>query len=332
MTGREVLFIAARDVADLLSLDACIEAVEGAFRLHANGLSIVPGVLGTHVDGGGFHVKTAGLRFGERARYAAKVNANFPANPSRFGLPTIQGLLILFDAVDGCPLAIVDSAELTSRRTAAATAVAVRHLARRDAAVVTVAGCGVQGREHLRAISRVRALSHAFAFDVEAGRAEAFAGEMHAELKVDVRAARDLATAARVSDICVTCTPSRRAILHPGDVAVGALVAGVGADNPEKQELDPDLLAASKVVVDVLDQCVAIGDLHHAIEAGAMRREDVHAELAEVVAGQRPGRTSDEEVIVFDSTGTALEDVAAAVAVYEAALNSGRGRVLGLGG
>jgi len=123
----------------------------------------------------------------------------------------------------------------------------------------------------------------------------------------------------------VTCTPARKYFLHKNHVAPGTFVAAVGADNDDKQELDPQLLACSTVVADVLDQCVAIGDLHHAIAEGLMDRNSVHAELGEVVAGRKSGRTSADETTVFDSTGTALQDVAAAAVVYERAVKQGRG-------
>jgi len=325
VTNLETLLLTRRDVAELLDMDACIDAVEAAFRLQAAGRSTASGVLGTHVEGGAFHVKTAGLRLEERAYFVTKVNANLPGNDARFGLPTIQGLALLFDAANGRPLAILDSTELTSRRTAAATAVAARHLSRGDSAVVTICGCGVQGRDQLRALARVRPLRSVIAVDADERRANEYAAAMRAELGLDVRVAREVAEAARASDICVTCTTSHRPILHVGDVRAGAFVAAVGADNPEKQEIDPALLAASTVVVDALEQCATIGDLHHALSAGAMTRDDVHAELAQVVGGSRPGRTSDEEIIVFDSTGTAIQDVAAGVVAYERALVEGRG-------
>jgi alanine dehydrogenase len=323
------LLLTRRDVAELLPMDACIDVVERAFREHAEGRTPPPGVLGAHVEGGGFHVKTAALALG-RPYFAAKVNANFPGNRERFGLPTIQGVIALFDAVGGRLLALLDSTEVTALRTAAATAVAAKYLARRDAAVVTICGCGAQGRAQLRALARVRPVRLVLAVDAEVSRAEAYAREMSRELGLDVRAAGDLAGAARRSDACVTCTTVRSAILHPGDVAPGAFVAAVGADNAEKQEIDPMLLAASTVVVDVLEQCATMGDLHHALDAGAMTRADVHAELGEVVAGSKPGRRSDHEIIVFDSTGTALQDVAAAGLVYERAVAAGRGRRLAL--
>jgi alanine dehydrogenase len=319
-----------RDVTELLVMDDCIDAVERAFRLHAEGRTIPPGVLGAHVEGGGFHVKTAALSLNDRAYFAAKVNANFPGNRERFGLPTVQGVIALFDVDDGYPLALLDSGQITGVRTAAATAVAARYLSRADAAVVTICGCGVQGRDQLRALLRVRPLRRVLAFDVDRSRAAEYATTMAGELRIRVDVAEDLGDAVRQSDICVTCTTSRRAILQPGDVAPGTFVAAVGADNPEKQEIAPALLAQSVLVVDVLEQCATIGDLHHALDAGLMTRADVHAELGEVAAGRKRGRTSDDEIVVFDSTGTALQDVAAATLVYERAVACGRGVLMDL--
>ena len=129
----------------------------------------------------------------------------------------------------------------------------------------------------------------------------------------------------------VTCTPAHRWILGRAHVAPGSFVAAVGADNPEKQEIEPELLARNVVVADVLEQCAAIGDLHHAIAAGLMRREDVRAELADIVSGRTAGRRSADEIVVFDSTGTALQDVAAATLVYERAVTSGAGLEVPLG-
>ncbi|HEY8256579.1 MAG TPA: ornithine cyclodeaminase family protein [Gemmatimonadales bacterium] len=323
-----------QDVARLLRMPDCIEAVELAFLRHAQGRTIPPAVLGVHVEGGGFHVKAAGLidAIAGRPVFAAKVNANFPGNPDRTGLPTIQGMIALFDASDGRVLALLDSIEITSLRTGAATAVAARYLARPGPATVTIYGCGEQGRYQLRALACVRPLARVMVIDVSADRAARFATLMGEELDVDVRVVPGPDAAARETSIWVTCTPARRWYLGRRHVAAGAFVAAVGADNPEKQEIEPELLAASAVVADVLDQCLSIGDLHHAIAAGTMRREDVRAELAEVVSGSKKGRQSAHEVIVFDSTGTALEDVAAAALVYERAVLEGAGIAVALGG
>lgn len=323
----ETRLLTRTEVAELLDLPACIEAVEQAFRLQAAGRALPPGVLGVHAKGGGFHIKAAGLPLA-RPYFAAKVNANFPENPKRTGLPAIQGVVVLCDAENGRLLALLDSIELTILRTGAATAVAARQLARADASVVTVCGCGNQGRIQLRALACVRPIRKAYAWDADPGRARSFALAMAAELGIDVEAVAELAAASRRSDICVTCTPSCQPFLSRDHVAAGAFIAAVGADNPDKQELEPELVASSTLVVDVLEQCATIGELHHALDTGLMTRERVHAELAEIVAGRKPGRRSDDEIIVFDSTGTALSDVAAAALVYERALERGRGLAL----
>ena len=137
--------------------------------------------------------------------------------------------------------------------------------------------------------------------------------------------------AAPGTDVIVTCTPSREAFLTRADVAPGSLVAAVGSDAPGKRELDAGVMASAALVVDDLEQCQRIGELQHALAEGTRRPEDVRAELAQVVAGSRPGRTRREEIIVFDSTGTALQDVAAAAVVYQGAVAAGRGRAITLG-
>jgi len=326
----ETLILTRRDVRELLGLDECIAAVESAFRLHAEGKSLAPGVLAVPARDGGFHIKAAGLELG-RHYFAAKTNANFSSNPSRHRLPAIQGVIVLCDADDGRPLAVMDSIEVTIRRTAAATAVAARWLARKDSATATICGCGNQGREQLRALSRVLPLARAHAYDADEAVARAYARELSDELGIEITPARDLASAVRDSDVCVTCTPSRAVFLMREHVRPGSFVAAVGADSPDKQELEPRLLAEAVLVVDELEQCASIGELHHALAAGVLTRAAVHAELAEVLTGRRPGRQSDQEITIFDSTGTALQDVAAAAVVYEKAVESGRGVRLSLG-
>jgi ornithine cyclodeaminase/alanine dehydrogenase-like protein (mu-crystallin family) len=319
-----VLVLGRRDVLDLLSLPDCIEAVEAAFRAHAEGRVLGPGVLGVHAAAGGFHIKAAGL-VGERSYFAAKTNGNFPDNPRRHGLPTIQGTLVLADADRGAPLAVMDSSSITALRTGAATAVAARHLARPASRRATVVGCGVQGEIQLAALAAVLPLARAWVLDMDHARAETMAARIGERLGFPVEASKDLEGALRESDAVVTCTPARRAFVTRAMVAPGTFLAAVGADNQGKQEIEPALVVEATLVVDVLEQCAEIGELQHALAAGLLTREGVHAELADVVAGRRPGRTREDEITVFDSTGTALEDVAAAVAVYEAARATGRG-------
>ena len=319
-----MLVLSRSDVLALLTLPECIDAVEGAFRAHAERRTLGPGVLGVPATGGGFHIKAAGLT-GDRSVFAAKINANYPDNPRRFGLPTIQGAVVLADAVNGVPLAIVESGSITALRTGAATAVAAKYLARTDARVVTLVGCGVQGEVQLAALAAVRPFERVWLMDTDTTRAEGLAARVSARYGADAKARGDLRGALAQSDICITCTPSRRGFVSRDEVPPGMFIAAVGADSQGKQELDPSLLASATLVVDVLDQCAEIGELQHALAAGLMRREDVHAELADVVAGRRPGRTRADEITIFDSSGTALQDVAAALAVYDKARAAGRG-------
>jgi alanine dehydrogenase len=324
MSSQGTLLLQRSQIAELLSLDECIAAIEDAFRQHGEGQIPAPKVLGMPATDGGFHIKAALLNKSP-AYFAAKLNGNFFQNVQRFDMPNIQGLIILCDASNGYPLAVMDSIEITILRTGAATAVAAKHLARADSKVTTICGCGNQGRVQLRALHKVLSLQHVYAFDLDETRAKKFASELSQELGIEVEAATELATAVRKADVCVTCTPAKRFFLKKEYVAPGTFIAAVGADNEEKQELEPQLLASSKVVADILEQCIEIGDLHHAIAGGMMQRDDVHAELGEVVTGRRPGRTSADEITIFDSTGTAIQDVAAAALVYERAISTGCG-------
>jgi len=325
------LLLTRKDVSQLLTLNDCVLAVEQAFRLQGEGRAPAPGVLGVHAQGGGFHIKVGTLPLG-RNYFAAKANANFPGNPTR-GLPTIQGVVLLFDADNGQVLAAMDSMEITTLRTGAATAVAAKYLARKDARTAMICGCGNQGRVQLRAISHAFPVEKVFVWDVQKDAAERFAQAMAAELGIAVTPVDDLPAALRQSDICVTCTPAKKFFIHEKDVPPGMFIAAVGADNEDKQELDPALLGPkNKIVADVLAQCATIGDLHHALTAGTTTVSGVYAELGEIVCGKKPGRTSAEEVTIFDSTGMALQDVASAAMVYEKAIAVGRGAEINFGG
>lgn len=307
-----------REVIRLLDMESCIREVEKAFRARGEGGRATSAVVGLELESGGLHAKLGALDLARRYA-AAKINANFPDNPALRGLPTVQGVVVLFDASSGVPLACMDSRPITAIRTAAATAVAARYLALPKASSVTFIGCGAQARAHVSALRHVRPIRRVVAFDSNPGAAEKFAEEIKVSHDYEVGLSANVVDAARESQIVVTSTPSRRALIDFGDVKPGTFIAAVGADNEHKQEISTALLRAAAVVVDDLTQCSRIGDLHHALEAGVMRESDVRASLDQIVAGRVRGRLDDEEIIVFDSTGVAIEDVAAAALVYERA-------------
>ncbi|MEP6732309.1 MAG: ornithine cyclodeaminase family protein [bacterium] len=318
-------------VASLLTLDECIAAVSDAFAAAARGDALATELL--HVDGvgGEFHVKAGGLKSPD-AFFACKINGGFFQNRARFDLPNIQGLILLCDATNGVPLAVMESSTVTILRTGAATAVAAQHLARHDSTVATICGVGTQGAVQLRSLCKVLPLAKAIAWSRSAARAIEFATRMSEELGLPVEAVSDLRDATRQSDVIVTCTPSKHWFLGREHVRPGTFIAAVGADSPDKQEIEPELLAESLVVCDVTAQSAEVGDLHHAIVNGLMSVGDVRGELGAVIIGKSPGRTHDDETIIFDSTGTALQDAAAAAHVYRRAVNAGVGTRFGFWG
>jgi Predicted ornithine cyclodeaminase, mu-crystallin homolog len=324
MQPEGTILLRRSDVKELLSLRDCIGAVEKIFRLQGQGKIPPSVILGVKARDGGLHVK-AGLLPRDKSYIVTKLNTNFPANRRRSGLPTIQGVIVVCDAKNGSPLAILDSIDITIKRTAAASAVAAKYLARKNSSIATICGCGEQGRAQLRAMHAVVPLKKIYAFDLDQSAAKCLVAELGNELEIEIESVRDLRRAIQKSDVCITCTTANEFFVRKEDVVLGTFIAAVGADDGDKQEIDPTLIASAKVVADSLEQCCAIGDTHHAIARGLMGKEDVYAELSEIVAGQKPARTSDDEIIIFDSTGVAIEDAVAAAAVCEKARADGIG-------
>jgi alanine dehydrogenase len=322
------LLLNRSDVQELLSFEELLETMKSVFAAHARGETLGTGLIHGHGVGGEFHIKAGGLG-GAKPYYAVKANGGFFKNQERLALPNIQGAIILFDASNGTPVALLDSVEITGQRTAATTALAAQYLARDSARLLTLIGAGRQGRLHLLALARVLRLERVFVVGRDAEKLDRFGSGMSRELGLPVVAA-NAEQAIGESDVVVTCTPAREPLFPAAWVKPGTFVAAVGADSPAKQEIDPKLFAMAKVVVDIPEQCAAVGDLHHAIDAGLVAAAGVHATLGEIAAGLKPGRENDEEIFLFDSTGTALQDTGAAALVYEKAVDSGAGKYFDL--
>jgi alanine dehydrogenase len=315
--GQQTLILTQGDLRRLVSRTDYLRAVENGFRASAEGRAVSPSPLHIEAAAGGLHGKGALLSAG-RTYLAVKVNSNFPGNAENGDLPTIQGALFLFDGENGALLAIMDSIELTIMRTAAATALAAKYLARDDVRTLAICGCGAQARAQAAALADVRAFNRAFAWDVDRARAAKFASEMTDSLGFPFTAPGSLEDATRTGDVIVTCTTAREPFLDESHVSPGAFIAAVGADSPTKSEIAPSLMASAEVFADVISQALVMGDAHHAALASA----DIRGELADLVSGRVAGRRNDEEIIIFDSTGTAIEDVASAAVAYERALGS----------
>ncbi len=324
----QTLLLSGADIRAVAKPADYLKAVEAGFIAARQGRATSPPPLSIPVPLGVFHAKGARLA-GDGHHVALKLNANLPGNPERTGRPTVQGALFLCDAETGSFLAIMDSIEITLRRTAAASALAARYLAKEDAQVLMICGCGEQAWPHVEALAQVLPIRKLVTWDIDPGRSSALASRAET-FGLAGEAVSKLEQGSRVSNVIVTCTTSRKAFLAPEHVRPGTFVAAVGADSPSKSEITPGLMECATVVVDVLDQCLAMGDLRLAIASSALSSTDVHADLADLVVGSRPGRTRTDEIIVFDSTGSAIEDVASAVMIYERALGAGRGQAFDL--
>src|ERR1051325_10332611 len=216
MQSEGTLLLQRSDVAQLLTLTECIDAVERVFRWQGEGKIPAAGILGVKAAGGGLHVKACHLP-GNRSYLVAKLNTNFSDNPRHRRLPTIQGVIVLCDAESGYPLAIVDSTDITTKRTAAASAVAAKYLARSDSSVATICGCGKQGYAQLQALLAIFRLKKVYLFDLDEQAIKNFASALRSQKELEVKPVYDLSEALRTSDICVTCTPSRQFFVRKKD-------------------------------------------------------------------------------------------------------------------
>ena len=281
-----------------------------------------PALMHVSAPDGEFHIKAGGLH--ARAVLRAQIQRRFFHNRERYGMPNIQGMVILASASNGLPLAVMDSMEITIQRTGAATAIAARYLARRDSSVVTMCGCGNQGRIQLRAICHALPIQKAFAFGLTLEKSRAFAAIMSAELNIVVEPTGDFPAALRQSDVCVTCTPAKKALIFAADVPRGMFISAVGADSPDKQELDERLLPPPVCTATCWSNAPR-SETPPRDRARAGPARGFPGRARRIDRGHRPRPHRPEEITIFDSTGTALQDVAAAVAVYRKAKAAGIG-------
>jgi len=300
----------------VVSPDRAVAVMRDAFRADGEGRTRVPAVINLEVPAarGEFHVKTAYIE--GLPHVAVKVASGFFDNPKR-GLPSGSGLMALFDASTGMPVALLlDNGFLTDIRTAAAGALAAELLAREHVETIGVIGSGIQAREQVRCLATVRSLSRIVAWSPTRVNLERYCRDMAVQ-GVDVVAAGSPEDVCRAADVLITATPARQPIVEAEWLRAGVHVTAVGSDSPGKQELAVECMdRADLVVVDRYAQCSAFGELKHALDAGMLTRNDVHAELGAVAAGRKPGRSSDTEITIADLTGVGFQDTAIASAAF----------------
>lgn len=308
-----------------LDLEA-IACVEDAFHALATKAVVMPPILRLDMpeQRAEVDVKTAYVPGLEG--FAIKISPGFFDNPA-IGLPSTNGLMVLFSTKTGLVQAVLlDNGYLTDVRTAAAGAVAARHLSRPDAGVAAIFGAGMQARLQLEALSLVRPIREARIWARDAAKAEAVAADLTLKLGFPVHARTDGRAAVDGADIIVTTTPSQTPVLRAEWLQPGQHVTAMGSDAEHKNEIEPAVITGSGLyVADSLKQTRRLGELHHAIEAGLVTEGTGFPELGEIVAGRKPGRSAPEQITVADLTGTGIQDTAIATLAAARAVAAGAG-------
>jgi ectoine utilization protein EutC len=314
-------------------LRACVEldtetvsVVESAFRALAEGAVIMPPILSMAIKEhrGEVDVKTAYVRGVDS--FAVKISPGFFDNPQR-GLPSLNGLMVLLDSETGIVRAVLlDNGYLTDIRTAAAGAVAAKHLAPTDIRTAGVIGSGVQAELQVRALKLVRDFSELVVWSRSSGKAEAYALKMRKTLNIGVRVAATAEDVVQHADIVVTTTPATKPIIRRDWLRPGLHITAMGSDAADKNELDPRLLVeADRFVCDRNEQSRRLGEMRTAIATGLLAEDHVADELGDIVIGKKPGRRSDEETTICDLTGTGVQDTAIAAHAFRIAAECGLG-------
>lgn len=305
-----------------------IDAVEEAFGAYARGDALMPAK--SYVDleeyNGDFRSMPAYLDAGDWDAAGLKWVNVHPDNPADHGLPTVMATVIYSDPETAYPLAIMDGTSVTLLRTGAAAAVATDHLAATDATSLGIIGAGDQADTQLAAIASVRDIETVVVSDVDDDAVADFV-DRYSD-RFDVRGGSVQEAAA--CDVLSTVTPVESPIVDLEDVGSDTHINAMGADAEGKQELDPEILTAGRLVIDDYEQCVHSGEINMPFAAGRIDDEDIDAELGDIVIGAVPGREDDDGITIFDSTGLAIQDVATARIAYEGAKSEGLGQTLDL--
>ncbi|MCU4741494.1 ornithine cyclodeaminase family protein [Natronoglomus mannanivorans] len=315
----ETLFLTSDDVSDLAPPAAYVDAVREGYRQRGEGAPAEPRQTFVRSDPGGMLTNYAALLPDTGVMGGYMYAAGFGAGDAWFMTP-------LFDAESGEPLALLDGASMNPFKTGAAGAVAVDTLAREDATTLAVIGSGAQARGQLRTTATVREFTDVRVYSPTRENREAFADEFDEELEASVEAVGSSTAAVSSADVVITATTASDPVVACDDLEPGTHVTAMGQYHPKKRELDVATIERATYVPDLRKRATSdAGSFLAALEAGAVTEDHVHAELGEVVAGEASGRTSADELTVFDSGGTGIETVAGAYMLYERALEEGLG-------
>ncbi len=318
-----MLILTRTQIKSLLTMTDAIRAVEDGFRQLAAGQVVMPQRAATPLAPyNGLHLSMPAFVGGDPGALSVKLVAVYPDNPAHHGLPMIQGLLLLHDATNGKPLALMDAEHLTAVRTGAASGVATRYLARPDAMTVTLFGAGAQ----LAAVCAVRPIRRAWVLTRTGQREAEFCARMADELALEVTATHDVRLAVETADILCTATNAQTPLFDGAWLRPGVHINAIGAYTRTMRELDAVAISRSRLFVDhhTAAQTEA-GDILLAIAEGAIMYSHIAGELGDVVTGQIAGRLQAADITIFKSVGLAMQDAVTAARVYALAVAQGVG-------
>ncbi len=319
------LILSRKDLRKLLAMTDVIEAVERGFREYKTGGCIVPVRMPVPIEKaeGIFLFMPAYLE--QEGFFGTKIVSVFPGNVAR-ALSTIQAAYLLNDPTTGEVLALMDGILLTAMRTGATSALATKYLSRKDAEVLGIIGAGAQAPFQAEAVSKVRPIRRIGVYDKERKVAENFSEAVSKSLGIPVHVMVSPREVVVSSDILVTVTTSTVPVFDGLDLKAGTHINAVGAYTPEMRELDDLTIRRSKIIVDTYEGCMAeAGDLLIPMRNGNLSRENIYADLGEIILGQKPARTREDEITLFESVGFALEDLVVASLAYRRAKERGTG-------
>ena len=321
------LLLSNSDVSKLLDIDDIVRSVENAYCDYSRGLVVQPDILTIYEPGTdkGYDFKV-GLDLGAGYYSMKSSSSGYVDNPKK-GLPTGLNVVYLYDAQTSALECIMEGAYIRNLRTAAAAAIAVKYLSRADAHTYFAYGAGRIGRDALRITARLRPLTDVYVFGYMNGEIEAYIRDMSKEFpNLVFHGCATPEEGARNADIIVSVTLARKGpVIRKEWIKPGTHISAVGADEPEKQELDPGILGCAKVVDDSIAYASKNGETHHAIEEGYLTMDGIHAEIGEIILGKKPGRENDTEITVFDTVGMAVQDMGMALSIYRKAQEQGLG-------
>lgn len=321
------LIATKKNLVNLFTTKEAVKAIEEAFKAFGQEKVQMPPKSYLYFDKGDLRSMPAFIATRSINMSAIKSVNVHPDNPRKFKLPSVMGIIILTDPQNGFPLAILDGTYLTQCRTGAAAGVATKYLSRKDSKVASFIGNGAQSYSLLDSIIAVRSIKKIHLFDLNPLNSSNLMKHVKKNYRVKVEIANSIEEACKNSDIITTATPSRNPIIKHRFIKKGVHINAIGADSKGKQEIDPEILRKSQLVIDSWDQCSHSGEINVPLSKELINKSNIHGELGYIVAGKLKGRLNNDKITVFDSTGLAIQDVAIANLAYKK-IKFGRKRIL----